>query len=135
MRVELGSRTMRAIRRRPQTLLPCCIAGKRLGKRRLTVIDATNVQVDDRKKLISLAREHHALPVAVVFDLPERVCQERTKQRDDRSMGRHVINQQRRALKKSLRNLRREGFRHTFVLRTPDEVDEVAVERARLWTD
>src|SRR5215813_1236287 len=36
------------------------IAAKRLTHMKLTVIDATNVQVDGRKKLLALAREYHA---------------------------------------------------------------------------
>lgn len=111
------------------------IAGKRLGNRRLTVVDATNVYSEDRKKLIDLAREHHVLPVAVVFDIAEKICHERNRLRPDRDFGRHVVLQHRRALKRSLRSLKREGFRHVFVLRDPDEVDAATLERARLWTD
>src|SRR5512139_1233857 len=51
------------------------IAGKRLASRRLTVVDATNVQESARKPLVALAREHDCLPVVIVFDLPESVCQ------------------------------------------------------------
>src|SRR5215469_12977683 len=47
------------------------IAGKRLASGRLTVVDATSVRPEDRKPLVELARQHHMLPVALVFDLPE----------------------------------------------------------------
>src|SRR5436309_1072687 len=50
------------------------IAGKRLAAGRLTVIDATNVQPEARKPLVALAREYHVLPVAIVLNLPERLC-------------------------------------------------------------
>jgi protein phosphatase len=50
------------------------IAAKRLARRRLAVIDATNVRPEDRKKLVELARRYHALPTTIVFDLPEDVC-------------------------------------------------------------
>src|SRR5690606_34317857 len=50
------------------------IAGKRLAAGRLTVVDATNVQADARRPLVQLAREHHVLPVAIVLDLPEKLC-------------------------------------------------------------
>src|ERR1700720_3091895 len=53
------------------------IAAKRLALGRLTVIDATNVQVESRRPLVELARQYHCLPVAVVLDMPERVCHER----------------------------------------------------------
>ncbi len=53
------------------------IARKRLATARITVIDATNVQPESRRPLISLAREFHVLPVAIVLNLPERLCHER----------------------------------------------------------
>jgi len=60
------------------------IAGKRMARGRLTVVDATNVQPEARKPLVALARQHHFLPVAIVFDLPERLCQDRNRDRPDR---------------------------------------------------
>ena len=38
-------------------------------------------------------------------------------------------------MRRSLKNLRREGFRHTFELHSPDEVDAAVVERTPLWND
>ncbi len=63
------------------------IAAKRLALGKLAVIDATNVQPDDRRSLLALAREYHALPIAIVFDLPEKLCQERNRYRPDRDFG------------------------------------------------
>src|SRR5579871_4130871 len=57
------------------------IAAKRLAAGRLTVVDATNVQPEARRPLVELARRYHCLPVAIVFALPERVCQERNASR------------------------------------------------------
>src|SRR5881396_595586 len=65
------------------------IAAKRLAAGRLTVIDATNVQLEARKPLVALAREYHVLPVAIVFNLPERLCQERNRNRSNRDFGTH----------------------------------------------
>src|ERR1700732_4039612 len=53
------------------------IAAKRLAAGRLTVVDATNVQPEARKPLVALAREYDVLPTAIVFNLPERLCQDR----------------------------------------------------------
>src|SRR6201993_4849714 len=64
------------------------IARKRLARGRLTVIDATNVQPKSRKPLVELAREYHVLPVAIVFDLPEKLCHERNASRPDRQLVR-----------------------------------------------
>src|SRR5689334_8355504 len=43
------------------------IAGKRLARGLLTVVDATNVQPEARKPLVELARQYHVLPVALVL--------------------------------------------------------------------
>src|SRR5579864_347397 len=60
------------------------IASKRLSCGKLTVVDATNVQPEARKPLVELARQYHCLPVAIVIDLPEKICQERNHARPDR---------------------------------------------------
>ena len=111
------------------------VAAKRLALGRLTVIDATNVQPEARKPLVELARRYHCLPVAVVLNLPERLCQDRNRLRAERAFGPHVVRQQLSQLRRSLRGLGREGFRHVFVLESPEEVDAAAVERAPLWND
>jgi protein phosphatase len=111
------------------------IARKRLAAGRLTVVDATNVQSESRKPLVQLAREFHCLPVAIVLDLPEKLCQERNKGRSDRDFGPHVIRQQTQQLRRSLRGLEREGFRHVFALSSPEEVDGAAIEWQPLWNN
>ena len=111
------------------------IAAKRLAAGRLTVVDATNVQPEARKPLVDLAREYHCLPVAIVFNLPERICLERNQGRPDRTFGPHVVRRHVQQLRRSLRGLRGEGFRHVFVLDTPEEVAAVTVERQPLWNN
>jgi protein phosphatase len=111
------------------------IAAKRLAAGRLTVVDATNVQPEARQPLVALARKFHVLPVAIVFDLPEHVCHERNRNRADRDFGPHVIRQQRSQLRRSLKTLKREGFRHIFVLESAEEVAAATITRAPLWND
>ncbi|MEK6477097.1 polynucleotide kinase-phosphatase [Catalinimonas sp. 4WD22] len=112
------------------------IASKRLKKGILTVVDATNVQEESRRKLVHLAKEYHCLPVAIVLDLPEDVCQERNDQRSDRNFGKHVIRQQRSQLRRSLKKLKREGFRHIHVLKSAEEVEGISqVVREKLYND
>ena len=111
------------------------IAGKRLSRARLTVIDATNVQPESRKPLIAVAREYHSIPLAIVFNIPERLCHERNRNRPDRDFGPHVIRQQRQQLRRSLRMLEREGFRHVYVLNSPEEVEAATIERQPLWNN
>lgn len=111
------------------------IAAKRLAAGRLTVIDATNVQPEARKPLVALARQYHCLPVAIVLDLPEKICHERNRARPDRDFGPHVVRQQAQQLRRSLRGLGREGFRHVFVLSSLEEVEAATIERQPLWND
>ncbi|MFE0139450.1 polynucleotide kinase-phosphatase [[Kitasatospora] papulosa] len=112
------------------------IAGKRLAAGRLTVVDATNVQPESRKQLVQLARRYDVLPIAIVLDLPEEVCQARNAARPDRAgMPRHVVQRHRRELRRSLRGLEREGFRKVHVLRTEEEADTAEVTLERRYND
>ena len=112
------------------------IAAKRLAAGKLTVIDATNVQVEARKPLLALAREYHYLTVAIVFNMPAKLCQERNEARPDRNFKPHVVRQQSQQLRRSLRNLRREGFRNfLYVMSTTEDVEAVQVERQPLWVN
>ena len=64
------------------------------------------------------------LPVAIVLNLPEKLCHERNQAgpiglRPARGRASSP------GLRRSLRSLEREGFRHVFVLDTPEEVEAV----------
>src|SRR4051812_7798010 len=111
------------------------VARKRLAAGKLTVIDATNVQSEARKPLVALAREFHVIPVAIVFNVSEKICHERNRNRPDRDFGPHVIRNQSQQLRRSLRGLEREGFRYVFVLESEEEVAGVEFERQRLWNN
>jgi protein phosphatase len=111
------------------------IAGKRLERLKLTVIDATNVQPEARAKLVQLARQYHALPVAIVLDLPEKVCLARNAARADRDFGAQVIAKQRTELKRSLGKLEREGFRRVIVLKSETDVAAATIQREPLWNN
>lgn len=108
---------------------------KRLARGKLVVVDATNVQPESRKSLIALAKEFHVFAEAIVFDLPERLCQDRNKVRPDRQFGSHVIHNQFQQLRKSMRGLEREGIRHVFKLCSVEDVDPVTIERHLLWNN
>jgi protein phosphatase len=111
------------------------IVSKRLAARRLTVIDATNVRREDRAKGIEVARKFHALPVAIVLDLPPEVHVERNKGRANRKFGSHVIYDQVKLLRKSLRDLRREGYRAMYVLDSLEAIEQATIVREPLYTD
>jgi len=111
------------------------LASKRLRRRRLTVIDATSVQQDARAQILRLAKEHDVLPVAIVLDVPKSECARRNRERPDRQFGDHVLRNQHAQLRRSIKLLRREGFRYVYVLSGTEEVDAAVLERQRLWTN
>ena len=111
------------------------IAAKRLQAGRLTVVDATNVKPESRKPLVALARQYHCIPVAIVLNIPERICAERNSTRPDRNFSNHVIRQHVQEMRRSLRRLDREGFRHIHILDSPEAIETLTVERQPLWCD
>ncbi|NOX29850.1 MAG: polynucleotide kinase-phosphatase, partial [Actinobacteria bacterium] len=111
------------------------IVDKRLQVGRFTVVDATNVKPQDRKSLIDLARKWDVLVTAIVFDLALDVCLQRNAAREDRQTPEHAIRRQHKALRKSSKRLRAQGFHRVHTLSTPAELEAVSVTRTRLWTD
>lgn len=112
------------------------IISMRLKKGLLTVADATNIQPDARKKLISIARSFHVLPVAIVFDMPQELCENRNKERTDRNVPSHVIRRQLQDLKRSLKSIKKEGFKKLYTFRSEEEADNVpAIVREKLYND
>jgi protein phosphatase len=111
------------------------IAAKRMAAGRLTVVDATSVKREDRAPLVALARKYHFLPVAIVFNLPERLCHDRNRERPDRDFGPHVVRNQTRELRRSLKRMNREGFRQVHVLTSPEDVEAAEIVRTPLWND
>ncbi|MFF8769276.1 polynucleotide kinase-phosphatase [Kitasatospora sp. NPDC015120] len=111
------------------------IVGKRLAAGRLTVVDATNVQPEARRRLVRLARDHDVLPIAIVLDVPPGVCAERNRSRPDRQLPAHVVPRQHRELRRSLRGLEREGFRKVHVLRGEAEVEAAGIVLEKRFND
>ncbi|MEZ0066912.1 protein phosphatase [Streptacidiphilus sp. MAP12-20] len=117
------------------------IAGKRLAAGRLTVVDATNVQQEARRRLIELARAHDVLPVAIVLDVPQQLCAERNSRKPDRAhFPPHVLQRQQRELRRGLHgsrgsSLEREGFRKVHVLRSEAEIDAALIVLEKRYND
>lgn len=109
------------------------VAEKRLEANKLVVVDATNVQQSARAGIVELAKKFDVLPVAIILNTPEQICVERNKSRGDRQFGAHVVRNHCVALKKSLRRLKKEGFRYIYVIDSPDE--EIEIVRVPSWTE
>jgi protein phosphatase len=105
------------------------IVSRRLRKRRLTVVDATNVQTRSRRTLLDLARRYAIPAVAVVFDLAESTCLANNRRRLQRVVPAQVIATQSQELRTSLPQLGEEGFAAIYVLRDSNEVDQTAIIR------
>ncbi|WP_431884456.1 polynucleotide kinase-phosphatase [Micromonospora wenchangensis] len=111
------------------------VAGVRLRRGRLTVVDATNLQPHARAGLVRVARDHDVLPVAIVLDVPEALAWERTLSRADRTHGRQVLARMQRDLRRSYGQLEREGFRRVHVLRGVEEIDAARIRLEKLFND
>lgn len=104
------------------------IAGLRFARRRLTVIDATNVQAWSRRRLVGMARAAELPCVAIVFDLPLDVLLDRAGARSDRRLRPAIVRRQHAQLQRCP-PIPDEGFKRVWVLRAVDEVSGVQVTR------
>ena len=108
---------------------------QRLIWRRLTVVDATNLQPDARRFLLETARRAHYLACAIVFDLPEDVCQQHNLARPGRTVPGHVIANHVQAGRKAALAVEREPFHRRWLLRSVEEVAEATVRRVPMRED
>ena len=100
---------------------------RRLARRRLTVIDATNLQPSARRPLLEAARRHGVPAVAIAFDLPPGVTARRNAARAGRTVPEAVHQRQVRALRRCLPQLPMEGFAAIWLLRSSEAIDRTVV--------
>jgi protein phosphatase len=102
---------------------------RRLTARRTTIVDATNVTSHARRSLLRRASGHGIPAIAIVLDLEPTLVQARNATRLGRIVPTPAIEQQLAALARSLRRdeLGTEGFAAVHIIRTPGELDELAV--------
>lgn len=110
-------------------------AEKRLAHRRTTVIDATNLQRNDRKRMLELAKAQNVHAAAIVFHLPESVIRERNLARKDRRLPEAVLKSQLTALRSGMRKFKKEGFRFVYVLDSEEEIENAEIVYTKLWSD
>lgn len=111
------------------------IVARRLERGLLTVVDATNLHPEDRAAYIRLAREYFVRPVAIVFDMPEPLLQQRNTDRPDRSIPDWFIRRQHRQGQVTTEELQREGFRQIIQLRSAEASTALQVRRTPLPSD
>ena len=103
---------------------------RRLAQRRLTVIDATNVQSRDRRPWLAAARRHGLPAVAVVLDLPPAQVLAQAAGRE-RHVPDEVIRRHLDAVRAAVDGeaFAREGFALVVILRSRDDLALVELER------
>ena len=92
---------------------------KRLKRGLLTVVDATNLQAESRRRLIAITKKYHFASVVVALDVSERVLLERHRHRVDRDFSERVVQNHHQDFRNSLRGLDCE-FKYAFILRERD---------------
>ena len=111
------------------------IATRRLRARRLSVIDATNIAPDDRKRYVRLARREHAPLTAIALDLSQGHCLAQNAARNAAARPQMVVRRQWRSMQRWIKKLSAEGFRRRYRLRTPDDVAAAEIVREPLSCD
>lgn len=92
----------------------------RLNK--LTIVDATHLHPDDRKRYMTIAKNNHIPIVAIVFDVDQDTLLERDEQRDN-PRGKRRIRQQYQVFKKEKRFIKKEGYHAAYFVHNSDEIE------------
>lgn len=107
----------------------------RLKRRKLTVIDATNIRAEDREELVDLANKYHAPPVALVINPGAEICLAQNASRTKRRVPDDVISEQLMVLRGSLSQIDDEGFRVIHRLESAEEILSSQIEKVPVGTD
>jgi predicted kinase len=101
----------------------------RLAERRTTVVDATNVTAYARRSVVRIAVAHGVAAVAIVLDLDPALVHARNATRAGRIVPSAAVDEQLRALARSLRRneLAGEGFVAVHHLQSAAEVDRLVL--------
>jgi polynucleotide kinase-phosphatase len=90
------------------------IIAKRCRLNKLTFIDATHLREYEREKYLQMAKKYHVPAIAIVLDLAETELLRRDLVRDF-PRGKNRIKQQYQHFKKTLRSIKKEGFRRSYI--------------------
>jgi predicted kinase len=105
------------------------LAKKRLKNKRLTVVDATSVQIKARQNLHRIAATYRCPSVAIVFQIPLAFCLKMNLKRSGRQTPPEVVKQQNAQLLGSLPHLPKEGFVRIYRFSSLKEVYEAKIVR------
>lgn len=106
------------------------IAGARLWAGRLAVIDATNLEVEARRRLLRIAADHQTPPVVIAFNISLERCLKQNLARS-RVVKEEVISYHYAQFEKAMASLPLEAYERVYVL---DEatLNDVTIERIKI---
>jgi polynucleotide kinase-phosphatase len=90
------------------------VIAKRCLLNKLTFVDATHLRDYEREKYLQMAKKYHVPAIAIVLNISETELIRRDGQRDF-PRGRNRIKQQYQHFKKTLRFIKKEGFRRVYI--------------------
>jgi polynucleotide kinase-phosphatase len=90
------------------------VIAKRCRINKLTIIDATHLREYEREKYLQMAKKYHVPAIAIVLNLAETELLRRDLVRDF-PRGKNRIKQQYQHFKKTLRSIKKEGFRRCYI--------------------
>lgn len=96
------------------------IARLRIQQRKLTVIDATNLQFRARRPLLRMARAHKLPVIAIVFQVSLETCLTQNQSRAERQVSQEVLELHQQQLAETLLRLDREGYCRIYGIEKPD---------------
>lgn len=102
----------------------------RLGRRLLTVVDATNIRSEARRRWLRAARRHGLPAVAICFDLPLETYLACNRARPERQVPDSVVIEQAERMRRAMKELPGEGFDGVWVIRSAEWADQVEVALA-----
>ncbi|NTF17847.1 polynucleotide kinase-phosphatase [Agrobacterium rubi] len=111
------------------------IVERRLKRRLLTVVDATNVRSEDRRVWTEIAARTHSIVTAIVLDPGQTHCQRVAEARDGEHHSPKAVAQQHGTLARERRRLKHDGIRNIINLTDADEISSAMVIRRPTWND
>lgn len=109
---------------------------RRLRRRLLTVVDATNVKSEDRRRWTQIAARTHTLVTAIVLDPGMNFCQKAAEKRDgDRYNPRSVAQQHSHLSRDRGRLAKHDGVRNVYTISSPEAAESTTLTRRATYND